>query len=770
MPFSIILLLFAIDLLLLIFFQWRETGPKQLKRIAPIGALFFISGFPALIYQIVWQRALFTIYGVNVESVAVVVAAFMLGLGLGSLCGGYVSARYPKHTILLFGVAELAIALFGINSLSLFHWAAKYTAGASLGHTVVFSLLLLLLPTMLMGATLPLLVTHLVRTSKDVGYSVATLYFVNTLGSAVACYFAAVFLMRTFGQSGSVSVAVCLNAFAGTVAYIYGRSRKRAETGQVEEPVAPTENAATMPMSMSSAILVVAVSGFVSLGFEILWFRVFSLATGGRAPAFALLLATFLAGVAAGGYVVERALKNAEIATIRKVLGSLLMFGGASGFLVAPITAWTVTRGHDLVLASPAYYLAAALIGAVLPLVCRLALPPNNLVGRGVSLLYLANIAGSTAGSLVVGFILMNFLSLRELSLVLGVVAALTGIAIQFSGTTVRSLRSSWTLVPVAVSLVVFAFGSSLYRNLYEKLIYRQQAKDLPAFARVVENRSGVITVSNDGTVFGGGMYDGMYNVDPIRDSNYIIRAYAIGALHPNPKHVLMIGLASGSWAQVVANHPQVESLDIVEINPGYLKLIPEYPVVASLLDNPKVRIIIDDGRRWLIANPDRNYDLIVMNTTFHWRDHSSALLSTDFLTLARSHLNQGGVLFYNTTDSPEVFVTGLKVFRYGVRVLNFLAVSDRPLELDRKNWESVLTQYQVNGKTVFDLKDPKQAQLLQAYLEAADNANRPNGRNRLFEREFSLARTIPPAKVITDDNMGTEWSYGFQGNVQAKH
>src|SRR5579863_9542115 len=103
--------------------------------------LFFFSGFPALIYQIVWQRALFVIYGVNVQSVAVVVSAFMLGLGLGSLAGGKLSSHFPESGIVIFGICELGVAVFGLSSLHLFQWAARYTAGSSLGPTIVFSLL-----------------------------------------------------------------------------------------------------------------------------------------------------------------------------------------------------------------------------------------------------------------------------------------------------------------------------------------------------------------------------------------------------------------------------------------------------------------------------------------------------------------------------------------------------------------------------------------------------------------------------------------------------
>ena len=185
----------------------KSSRPEPLL----LSALFLCSGMPALIYQIVWERVLFSIYGVNSQSVAVVVGAFMLGLGLGSLLGGRLSTRFPKHGTFLFACAELGVAVFGLASLRIFHLFAAFTSGASLPAVVFYSLLLLLVPTMLMGATLPLLVEELVRTSGSVGNSVSRLYFVNTLGSAIACYLCATFLLREFSQSGAVSLAAILN-------------------------------------------------------------------------------------------------------------------------------------------------------------------------------------------------------------------------------------------------------------------------------------------------------------------------------------------------------------------------------------------------------------------------------------------------------------------------------------------------------------------------------------------------------------------------------
>src|ERR1035437_8005954 len=182
--------------------------------------LFFLSGFPALLYQIVWQRALFTLYGVNIESVTMIVTVFMLGLGMGSVAGGWLSNRPGIRLLLAFGLIEFSVGTFGAVSLWIFHRIGSITAGASTTATGLIAFALLLVPTMLMGSTLPLLVEHFVRRTGNVGESVGFLYSVNTLGSATACFAAAFLLMRLIGEAGSVRLAVCFNLFVGVAALL----------------------------------------------------------------------------------------------------------------------------------------------------------------------------------------------------------------------------------------------------------------------------------------------------------------------------------------------------------------------------------------------------------------------------------------------------------------------------------------------------------------------------------------------------------------------
>jgi len=196
--------------------------------------------------------------------------------------------------------------------------------------------------------------------------------------------------------------------------------------------------------------------------------------------------------------------------------------------------------------------------------------------------------------------------------------------------------------------------------------------------------------------------------------------------------------------------------MTIVEINPGYLGLIQQHAEVESQLHNPKVHIVIDDGRRWLVAHPDRRFDFILMNTSFNWRAHMSNLLSIEFLQLMRAHLNPGGVAYYNTTWSDDVLATGASAFPYAVRVSSFLAVSDSPLALDKDRWRAALSRYSMDGRPVFDLANPTQKQRLDEVLHLADELDTPGGG---IESRQSLLRRLTHARLVTDDNMGTEWN-----------
>jgi predicted membrane-bound spermidine synthase len=198
-----------------------RLAPQVRPSLNGLALLFLISGFAALIYQIVWERVLFTAFGVNIESVTIIVSVFMFGLGVGSLVGGVLSQRLPRRLPQLVLLCEVAIGLFGVVSLPLMRAVSQVTLHSSLFTMALTAYALLSLPTIFMGATLPILVAQLNRQYQNVGQSVALLYFLNTAGSAMACFLTVGVLFVIGGLQLSVFVACLCNLLVGVLVYVY---------------------------------------------------------------------------------------------------------------------------------------------------------------------------------------------------------------------------------------------------------------------------------------------------------------------------------------------------------------------------------------------------------------------------------------------------------------------------------------------------------------------------------------------------------------------
>ena len=244
--------------------------------------------------------------------------------------------------------------------------------------------------------------------------------------------------------------------------------------------------------------------------------------------------------------------------------------------------------------------------------------------------------------------------------------------------------------------------------------------------------------------IYGGGVFDGTLNVDPVNDSNNIRRAYLIAGLHPNPEAVFELGMSGGAWTAVLASYNKIKSIDVVEINPGYRAVALSNPDTRAGIAHPKVKIHFDDGRRWLNAHPEAKFDLVMMNTTFHWRAGATNVLSTDFLELVRARLRPGGVVYYNTTDSQDVAFTASAVFKYVVRYLNFIAASDSPFGVSHAVRMANLMQFERNGLPIFSA--PETAGRLAELGEVRLRDLAPEYRRRT------------DLKLVTDDNLAVEF------------
>ena len=724
--------------------------------------LFFFSGFPALIYQLTWQRALFLIFGVNIESVTIVVTAFMLGLGIGSLAGGWLSRRQGIPLLPLLAAIEFLTGAFGLVSLSIFEKVGDFTIGLSLPATAAAALTLVTVPTLLMGATLPVLVGHLARCSGRLGSAVGLLYYVNTLGAGAACLACAVLLFPFLGMSGSIYVAVAVNgtvALGALAAQWFGYAE---EAPDLEVTAAAPENPG---LGLGPVLALATAGGFISLSYEIFFFRTISYATGSSASAFALTLSAFLVGIASGARQAGencKTLPRAEV--IRRLVNTLLM-GNLFGIVFLPLLdrfAWLESTIIGVAMAM--VFLVARSWGSLLPYLAELSIVADGRAGMRTAILYLANILGSAAGSVVTGFVLMEYLGLVAIAATLVATAGVCVLVLLAA----LSMPLQEKLTRAALATVIGLAALVAIPRWSAQVLESLQWKGAPSTRKIVdvlENRNGIITVTDDGVVFGNGMYDGRFNTDLKNDTNGIVRPYALSLFHPAPRDVLMIGLSSGSWAQVVANNPDVASLTVVEINPGYLALIKKEPEVASILTNPKIKIITDDGRRWLRANPARHFDAIISNTTWHFRASVTNLLSEEFLDIIRRHLSTGGIFFYNTTDSARVQRTGCLAFAHGARFTNHMVVSNEPIAWDFRRWRRTLESYRIDGAPIFDSareRDRAEINRLVSWQKslAPENAH---AAGRQIEPCSELLTRTAGRQPVTDDNMGSEWLH-FMG------
>jgi len=724
-------------------------------------ALFFLCGFPALFYQLVWQRALFRIFGVNIESVTITVTAFMIGLGLGSVIGGTISKRPRLPPLPVLAAIEFLTGIYGLFSLEIFERIGGITLAMPLAVTGCVTLGLVIVPTVLMGATLPILVGHLAQRSSNVGGSVGLLYYMNTLGAGAACLAAAVFLFPFAGMHAAVYIAAAMNltvALTACIAHIRSDGSKNTVFPRSSSRFA---DVSPLAIEFPSVLMLAAFGGFISLSYEIFFFRTISYSTANSAPAFALTLGAFLMGLAQGA---KQAGKSCEVSDRNKLMHFMLRslcIANIAGALYLPLLSHMPTiivLGVELFMV----YIVAGNWGVFLPCLAHFGVAADGRSGMRTALLYLFNILGSAAGSILTGFVLMEHLGLVGLSLFLVVAGILFGFLLIFLFPLPRHARfmhggrfaGIGTFAIVALPLLTF--------GIFENSMVVSHAEAKFPFSRIVENRNGIVTVDQADAVFGNGIYDGRFNIDFMHDTNGIIRPFALGYFHSAPRDVLVIGMGSGSWSQVIANNPEVKKLTIVEINPGYMQLIAERPELASVLTNPKVTIIIDDGQRWLRHNPDRRFDAVVSNTTHYFRANSSNLLSLEFLNLIKIHLNAGGVLFYNTTGSNRVQRTGCLGFPYGARFTNHMVASMAPIDWDFDRWMKVLAAYRIDEHRSVDVSQSNIRQHLQslaALMHFSKDTRTPKSQDENYLEDCSsiLART-QDLMPVTDDNMGSEW------------
>ena len=618
-----------------------------------LAVLFFLSGACALIYQVLWLRQLSLIFGVTVYAASTVLATFMAGLAIGSAAAGRLSERV-RRPLLWFGAAEALIGVTALLSpLALDLVIAGYVALApgfesrALATVLRFvcSAAVLLVPTVLMGATLPLVLQSCVTDAPGVAARLSLLYGINTAGAVAGCLLAGFVLIGGLGISATSRIAASVNVAIGAAAIFMARRTLAVARDVAQDDGLNQDRESAAPVPARSLIFAAFVlSGLASLALEVVWFRSLVLYYPATTYAFTAMLAAVLIGIAAGSLVAAPIL--------RRRAPSLWAFGALHAAAGIAAVAGAQVHGSLYEPASAASGLMRGTVIAVLPtsLCLGMAFPVGvrlwsgraRSAGRQLGVLYAGNVAGALVGSLLAGFVLLAPLgSARSLLLMAGV-SLTTGVLLL-----IRDIRRAPLISSVLAVLAIGAFAS-LADDTPDPFT-TGLTRRYPAAGHVFMRDEGVqTTVSVHLREMGGRQLylDGLHQASDGRDVVMLHRqiGHLPVLLHPRPVHALVIGLGGGATAGAVSLHPGLD-IDLVELASGVVKGASWFSHInENVLSRPNVRLHVDDARNHLLLGRSR-YDVITADVIQPTHAGAGMLYSREYFTLARRALTDSGVM-----------------------------------------------------------------------------------------------------------------------------
>ena len=615
-----------------------------------VSAAFFLSGAISLVYQVLWMRELSLLFGNTAQAGATTLTAFFLGLAVGGWAAGALAPRLARplraYGWVEIGVAATALIYFGLMNLyavlvpSLFR---RFGGEPGLFLVVKFGLgiLVLLPPSCLIGATLPLIGEHVVRGRDTLARGGTWLYAINTLGAALGAYAAGFILPLALGFHRTYALAIAGNVVLGIV-LIAASPRSEPRVARLDAPAGDPDET----MSWNRVRALAFQSGMVTLALEVLWTRMFSQVLHNSVYTFAIILIAFLVSLALGSLLAHRLLRlgrpAAQTLTMLLGVGAILvaispwLFYALTGGLryVADRSGWIAYQLVVFSLAGAVLAPPALALGTVFPTLMKLGESPARSGGHTLGQLVAINTFGGIVGSLLAGFGLLSWVGLwaglRVVALLILLGLPLVGGRASFART-----RSIWAIAGLlAVTLTGLARPPAVRidRSQGERLV---DVRESPAgTVAVVQNPSGlVIKVNNHYTLGGSGAFR-----DERRQGMLPL------LLHPHPRDVYYLGLGTGITAGA-ALVPGVERVTVCELVPDVIEMSRRHfgPFVGNLFRDPRVRVVAEDGRTFLRASDER-YDVIVSDLFVPWEARAGSLYSLEHFRSARAHLAPGGV------------------------------------------------------------------------------------------------------------------------------
>jgi spermidine synthase len=641
-------------------------------RVTSLLFIFFASGAAGLVYEVVWMRLLSLTLSVTVYAVSTVLCAFMAGLAIGAAIAGRMAERMSRP-LFTYGVIEVVLGVIAlatpgvlIHLQSVYSWIFDATGSTGLTFVLLRFLLafiVLVVPSTLMGTTLPLLSKALIDRESAVGRGAGTLYAVNTLGAVTGCIAAGFLLIPNLGLSSTNMLAATTSIAAGLAAMAMSR-----QTGEHAAAVRParaqrtTTPRATAP-HIGFAYGAIAISGFTALGYEVLWTRALEQFTHNSTYAYTAMLATFLIGIGVGSAVAAGwadrlkrplfALGVVELLVAVSVVVSLFVYSNLDRIIPTLVGAaggvgsWVRVILLIFVEASSVLLVTTFLFGVTFPLVARAVVDDVGTVASRIASAYAWNTLGSIIGSLIVGFVAIPALGLVGSFYLLAAVNLALALALtwRFAEQRARWMTAGASALVAVVALLwipIDLFRDSYQRRYGELLFYKEEVTDT---VMVTENDKGHRMIRyGDGRGTAG-------NISVIEDRMY---AQIPLLLHPHPLRVLNICFGVGNSLSSVLTHP-VEHVDSVELSPGVIGAAPFFADTnRDVLADPRIQMTIADGRNFLLTT-DRKYDIIRLDPPELHTAGIVNLYTKEFLELARDHLAPGGIfsVWVNVVMTP---------------------------------------------------------------------------------------------------------------------
>ena len=637
--------------------------------------VLFLSGITALIYQVIWIRKFGLIFGVHVFSMSTVLTAFMAGLALGSLLFGKLVDK-KRNPVKVFLWLEIGIGLFAVLFPYLFEGLTQLynvllPENLNLYTTQLIRFVLafafLLIPTTLMGGTLPVIIKYFVKEIKNAGGQISNLYSINNLGAVIGAFLAGFLMIKTFGLSTTLYIGALLNFVNAVITYLVLKSDSISIPQRQENKIAVSdreEKTASYPRKIVRlALWVFAIEGFTTLAYEVVWSRILIGYSFDKTTYFyTTILMSFIFGLSLGSFIIRRKvdrIKNPLIilGAIEVVIGVLsvailIFFAWLAPILIkerSVFNTWMETVGKDYIIFFILMSIPTTLMGMTYPIISKIYADNIKKLGNKMGTIGFLDTVGSILGSFIAGFVFIPFLGVVKSFLLIALINVIIGLLIWIYHPQ-RSMKFKIASVSGTLLVCIILFigipnynyftwwdkieTNEWWGHHYERVVYYDEGEAATVMVRQYPGENMRSLVIN-------GHHTAYTTIKDLSVNRQL--GYMPYILHPNPKKAMVVGFGLGATTNALVQ-PELEQVDVAEICPGVIKGASAFSKWNdNVVKHPKVQVHDEDGRSWLFMSDDKEYDIITSNA-IHPR-LSNNIYTRDFYKICRDKLADDGII-----------------------------------------------------------------------------------------------------------------------------